>query len=99
MKAIVYNQYGAPDVLQVKEIAKPIPKDDQVLIKIHATSVTSADCLVRRGEPAWGKIILGLRGPRKKIIGSELAGEVEAVGKDIQQYNNNIHSSIARNIS
>lgn len=86
MKAIVYTRYGPPDVLQLKEVAKPLPKDDQVLIKVHATSVTAADCLVRKCEPAWGKLILGLRGPRRKIIGTELAGEIEAVGQDVKRF-------------
>lgn len=86
MKAVVYTAYGPPEVLQLKEVEKPVPKANQVLIKIHATSVTAADCLVRKGEPTWGKLILGLRGPRRKIIGTELAGEIEAVGKEVKRF-------------
>jgi NADPH2:quinone reductase len=86
MKAIVYTHYGPPEVLQLQEVQKPVPEANQVLIKVHATSVTAADCLVRRGEPAWGKLILGLRGPRRKIIGTELAGEIEAVGREVTRF-------------
>jgi NADPH2:quinone reductase len=88
MKAVVYTKYGSPDVLQLKEVAKPVPKADQVLIKVAATTVTAADCLMRKGEPAWGRFIIGFRGPRKRYrtLGIEVAGEIEAVGKDVRRF-------------
>lgn len=86
MKAIVYTQYGSPDVLKLVEIAKPTPKDNEVLVKIHATSITRADCLMRNGKPSWGRIILGIRGPKRKILGLELAGEVEAIGQNVKRF-------------
>ncbi len=88
MNAVVYTKYGSPDVLQLKEVKKPTPKNHEVLIKIKATTVTAADGLMRRGEPAWGRLILGLTGPRRRfqIPGIELAGVVEAVGKDVTRF-------------
>lgn len=88
MRAIGWTEYGSPDVLQLQEMEKPIPRDNEVLIKIYATTVTAADCTMRQGEPAWGKIILGLRKPRKRfrIPGIELAGEIESVGKDVKRF-------------
>ncbi|HEX2621298.1 MAG TPA: NAD(P)-dependent alcohol dehydrogenase, partial [Phototrophicaceae bacterium] len=70
----------------MKEVAKPVPKDDEILIKIYATTVTSADCTVRKGEPRWGRIILGLRKPSRKILGLELAGEIEAAGRAVKRF-------------
>lgn len=88
MKAVVWAQYGSPDFLQLKEVQKPQIKDNELLIKVFATTVTAADCLMRSGEPAWGRLILGLRKPRKRfqIPGIELAGEVDAVGKAVKRF-------------
>ena len=83
MKAIVYTKYGSPDVLRFKEVEKPTPKNNEVLIRVHATSVTAADCLMRRGETFISRLFLGFRKPRRKILGTELAGEIESVGKDV----------------
>lgn len=88
MKAVVHTQYGSPAVLQLKDIEKPTPKDNEVLIKIYATTVTSAECNMRRGQPIWGRLILGLRGPRKRlsVLGLEFSGEVEAIGKTVTRF-------------
>lgn len=86
MQAIIYKKYGSPDVLEPKEIKKPTPKDNEVLIKIYATSVTSADCLMRRGDTIISRLFLGLRKPRRKILGTELAGEIESLGKTVKMF-------------
>jgi NADPH:quinone reductase-like Zn-dependent oxidoreductase len=86
MKAVIYSRYGAPDVLQYQEVAKPIPKDAEILIKVYATTITAADCIMRKGKPLWGRLILGLTRPGRKILGLELAGVVEAVGKDVRRF-------------
>ncbi|GMG74833.1 MULTISPECIES: NAD(P)-dependent alcohol dehydrogenase [Priestia] len=91
MKAMVCTKYGKPDVLQLQEVEKPIPKENEILIKVHATTVTSGDCRVRSfNSPLllWlpMRIVLGLRKPRKSILGVELAGEVEEVGKNVTRF-------------
>jgi NADPH:quinone reductase-like Zn-dependent oxidoreductase len=90
MKAIVTTKYGPPVVLQLQEVEKPTPKADEVLIRIHATTVTAGDCEMRSLKlPLGYQLILragfGFRRPRNKIPGTEVAGEIEAVGKDVKQ--------------
>lgn len=84
MKAIVYTQYGPPDVLQVKEVEKPVPRDNEVLIKVHATTVNRTDCATIRAKPFFMRLVTGMLKPNKQIPGTEFAGKVEAVGKEIR---------------
>ncbi len=83
MKAIVYTEYGSADVLQLKEVAKPTPNDNEVLIRIEATTVTAVDSTFRQGASLSGRFYTGLKRPKRPVLGSTLAGEVEAVGKDV----------------
>ena len=86
MKAIVYEEYGSPDVLQLKEVDKPAPKDDEVLIKIHAAAVTAGDAIVVKGEPFVTRLMTGLLKPKNTIPGKEMTGRVEAVGSNVTQF-------------
>jgi len=91
MKAIVCTKYGSLDGLELKEVAKPIPKDNEVLIRIYAATVTAGDCELRRFKMPilfWLplRIYMGLIRPRRKILGQELAGEIESVGKDVKLF-------------
>jgi NADPH:quinone reductase-like Zn-dependent oxidoreductase len=97
MKAVICTKYGPPEVLQIREVEKPIPDTDEVLIKILATTVHIGDTKIRRLAPGLGpvedfffkplmRIIVGFTGPRKKILGMELSGEIEAIGKDVRRF-------------
>ena len=86
MKASVCTKYGPPEVLQLKEVAKPTPKDNEVLIKIHASIVEPTDCGSRKGEPPYARLITGFAKPRHSILGCELAGEIAAVGKNVCRF-------------
>jgi NADPH:quinone reductase-like Zn-dependent oxidoreductase len=97
MKAVICTKYGPPEVLQLREVEKPTPKDNEVLVKIKATTAHIGDTKIRRFEPGLGalrdflykplmRFIIGFRGPRKKILGMEFAGDVESVGKNVTKF-------------
>ena len=87
MKAIVYDKYGPPDVLELQEVEKPVVKDDEVLVKVHAASVNPADWHVMRADPFLIRLMgMGLLKPKSKILGADIAGQVEAVGSNVKQF-------------
>lgn len=86
MKAITVSRYGGPEVLTVDEISKPLPSDDEVLIRVKATSLNAADWHIMRGEPKFYRVVLGLTKPKYNILGADVAGIVEAVGKNVTQF-------------
>jgi len=87
MKAIVYTQYGSPDVLQLKEVEKPTPRDNEVLLKVYATSVNAGDLHVLRADPFLIRLMgYGLLKPKNKILGAAIAGRIEAIGGNVKQF-------------
>ena len=86
MKAAVYTRYGPPDVVQIRDIEKPVPKDNEVLIKVRAASVNPLDWHFMRGRPYFVRLLLGLRKPKVTRLGVDVAGQVEAVGRNVTQF-------------
>ncbi len=86
MRAVVYERYGPPDVLHLEEVERPTPRDDEVLIRVHATTVNRTDCGFRRPRPFFVRFFSGLLRPKHHILGTELAGEIAAVGAAVSQF-------------
>jgi len=86
MKAVICTKYGLPDVLKLREVEKPTPKDNEVLIKIHATTVNRTDCATLRAEPFFARLFTGIFKPKNPILGTEFAGKIEAVGKNVSSF-------------
>jgi NADPH:quinone reductase-like Zn-dependent oxidoreductase len=86
MRAVVCDRYGPPEVLRLEEVDRPVPADDEVLVKVHATTVTRSDCGVRSGKPFVARFFFGLRRPKRRILGSEVAGEVAEVGAAVTEF-------------
>jgi NADPH:quinone reductase-like Zn-dependent oxidoreductase len=86
MRAVVYDNYGPPGVQRLEDVKQPVPKDDEVLVRVHATTVTRTDCGVRAGKPFMLRLFFGLLRPKQRILGTELAGEIEAVGRGVREF-------------
>ena len=86
MKLVTYTKYGPPEVLQIKEVEKPVPKDNEVLIRVYATTVTATECTFRKGEPFFSRLFTGLTKPKITTLGEELSGEIKEVGKDVKLF-------------
>jgi len=86
MRAVVFDRYGPPEVLRLEEVEKPAPKEDEVLIKVHASTVNRTDCGVRAGHPFVTRFFFGLWRPKLRILGTELAGEVESIGSKVREF-------------
>ena len=86
MKAVICTKYGPPDVLQLKEVEKPVPIDNEVLIRINAATVNRTDCAIIRAKPFFARLLTGIFKPKKQITGTEFAGQIEAVSKNVKSY-------------
>ena len=86
MKVVVYEKYGPPEVFQLKEVEKPVLKDNEVLVKVLASTVTATDCVFRKGEPKFSRLFTGITKPKNQILGSEFAGVIEAVGNGVKLF-------------
>src|SRR5256714_2818668 len=93
MRAVVFDRYGPPDVLRLEDVERPVSKEDEVLVKIHATTVNRLDCATREANRRSGlaiallsRLVSGLRRPRQRILGTEFAGEVEAIGAGVREF-------------
>jgi NADPH:quinone reductase-like Zn-dependent oxidoreductase len=86
MRAVVHHRYGPPDVLRLEEVERPVPDNDEVLVRIHATTVNRTDSALRAAKPFFSRFITGLRRPRRNVLGTEFAGEVEAVGAAVTEF-------------
>lgn len=86
MKAIVYEKYGPPETLHIRELDKPNPRDNEILIKVRAAAVTTVDCIFRRGDQFMARLYTGLTKPKNMILGTEMAGEIEAIGRNVKKF-------------
>ncbi len=86
MKAVVYSQYGTPANLRVREVERPVPKDDEVLVRVRAASINAWDWDLVRGRPYMARLEFGIRAPKRPILGADIAGRVEAIGKDVRDF-------------
>ena len=86
MRAVVYDRYGPPEVLRLEDVERPVPSEDEILVKVHATAVNRTDCGWRSAKPFLTRYFIGLLRPKRKILGMELAGEVEAVGAAVTEF-------------
>lgn len=89
MKAVIYTKYGSPEVLQIKEVENPLPRENELLVKIYATSVNSGDVRLRKADPWAVRLFFGLTKPKINILGGFLSGEIEAIGKNVTKFNIN----------
>ena len=90
MKAIVYTKYGSPEVLQFREVAKPVALNDEVLVKVYATTVNRTDCATVKAQPFFMRIVTGLFKPKKQISGTEFAGEIETQRSQLETFSNHL---------
>jgi NADPH:quinone reductase-like Zn-dependent oxidoreductase len=86
MRAVVHDTYGPAEILHIEEVARPVPKDNEVLVRVHATTVTRSDCGFRAASPFFSRVFTGLLRPKRRIVGMELAGEVEEVGAAVTEF-------------